>query len=367
MLNKQKRFGELFPDTFFLNKEEPEQLTDFLRMNGWIAADEKIACLEKPGEGNMNYVLRVSTDRQSFIIKQSRPWVEKYPQIDAPIERIVVEAQFYKALSEIPVLQSFIPALKGFKGESYIMAVEDLGESSDFTLIYKKEEAIQTSELTELIQFLSELHQIDVRELREPFPANQKLKQLNAEHIFHYPYLLENGFDLDTIQEGLQALALPYKQDEALKDKIIDLGERYLGLGDVLIHGDYYPGSWLRTRKGTKVIDPEFAYVGNAEFDLGVLVAHLKMAQTEESVIKAVLQEYVMPDNFDHVLFAGFCGAEILRRIIGLAQLPLDLTLAEKAELLGWATHCVMQPARNGYLPVLNKSESGNLIDKSQC
>jgi 5-methylthioribose kinase len=349
MTEKQKRFGELYPDAFFLSKEEPEQLADFLRTSKWIATDEQVLLIEKPGEGNMNYVLRVRTDRQSFIVKQSRPWVEKYPQIDAPIERIMVEAQFYDTLSEDPALKAFIPFLKGFKAHDYLMAVEDLGDASDFTTIYQKNEEIKSAELAELMQFISALHRIDVREFREPFPANQELKELNAEHIFEYPYLV-NGFDLDTIQEGLQALSMLYKRNEVLKEKIKALCEVYLGNGDVLIHGDYYPGSWLRTAKGTKVIDPEFAYVGNAELDLAVMVAHLIMAQTDNSLILEGLQNYALPAHFNHSLFAGFCGAEILRRIIGLAQLPLDLSLADKAELLRWAANSVMEPAINKYL-----------------
>jgi 5-methylthioribose kinase len=351
MTDKQLRFEALHPGVFFLSSEQPDQLAEFLQQCGWIAADETVQRIEKPGEGNMNYVLRVRTDRQSFIIKQARPWVEKYPQLDAPIERIVVEAQFYKALSAVAALQSYIPALKGFRADSFIMALEDLGEASDFTDIYKKTEQLSPAELIELVQFISDLHQVPVDQMQVPFPDNQALKTLNAEHIFTYPYLQENGFDLDTVQPGLQTLATTYKKDEALKKQIQKLGEAYLSNGGTLLHGDYYPGSWLRTNEGTRIIDPEFAYVGRAEFDLGVLVAHLKMAQTDDAVIQAGLEAYdVAGKTFDHTLFARFCGAEILRRLIGLAQLPLDLSLEEKEHLLLWAATSVLNPGTNPYL-----------------
>lgn len=353
MTEKQQRFQGLHPDCFFLTADQPQQLTDFLRKYEWIADDEAVTLIEKPGEGNMNYVLRVRTDRQSFIVKQSRPWVEKYPQLDAPIERIVVEAQFYDAVSEVGELQDFIPALKGFRAEHFIMAVEDLGEASDFTNIYKKSGQISSTELADLVRFISGLHRVSTDEMREPFPDNHALKELNAEHIFNYPYLEENGFDLDTVQAGLQALALSYKQDKALKKRIESLGKTYLEQGNTLLHGDYYPGSWLRTTEGTKVIDPEFAYLGRAEFDLGVLVAHLKMAQTDDAVVEAGLAHYThLGRNFDHALFAGFCGAEILRRIIGLAQLPLDLSLAEKGNLLAWAAESVLNPLANTFMQI---------------
>ncbi len=351
MNEKQQRFQELHPDAFFLTADQPQRLIEFLQKNGWIADDETVTLIEKPGEGNMNYVLRVRTDRQSFVVKQSRPWVEKYPQLDAPIERIAVEAKFYDLVSQEPGLNAFVPELKNFKADDFIMAVEDLGAASDFTDIYKKERQISTAELNDLVKFISGLHGFSTEEMSEPIPDNQTLKILNAEHIFNYPYLEENGFDLDTIQPGLQKLSLTYKKDGALKNKIKALEEAYLAKGDTLLHGDFYPGSWLRATAGTKVIDPEFAYLGRAEFDLGVLVAHLRMAQTDDAIISEALAKYNLSDrSFDHNLFAGFCGAEILRRIIGLAQLPLDLTLEEEHNLLAWAAASVTYSETNSFL-----------------
>ncbi len=364
-MNENKtRFHTAHPAAFFLTADEPDALGTFLKKHGWIAEDETVQRIEKPGEGNMNYVLRVVTDRQSLIVKQSRPWVEKYPQLDAPIERIVVEAQFYDTLSDLENLNTFIPRLKGFRNDDYFMVIEDLGEASDFTNLYKKSEQISPVELADLMQFISGLHQVTLGQMQEPFPDNHALKTLNAEHIFTYPYLEENGLDLDTVQPGLRTVATTYKKDEPLKKQIQKLGEVYLGQGGTLLHGDYYPGSWLRTSQGTRIIDPEFAYLGHAEFDLGVLVAHLKMAQTDEAIIQAGLAAYDRTgQDFDHALFAGFCGAEILRRIIGLAQLPLDLTLDEKEHLLLWAAASVVNPETNPYLRGLPEKKTGRVPD----
>ena len=351
MTEKQRRFHELQPDSFFLTADDPDRLTGFLKSTSWIAPDETVALLEKPGEGNMNYVLRVRTDRQSFIVKQARPWVEKYPQLAAPIERIAVEAKFYGLVSREPGLKAFVPELKGFEGGSFIMAVEDLGAASDFTNIYRKQQQISAAELGTLVQFISDLHFLFTEKTQVLFPDNRTLKTLNAEHIFNYPYLEGNGFDLDAVQPGLQSLATNFKRDEVLKNRIRKLGEKYLNPGDTLLHGDYYPGSWLRTAAGPKVIDPEFAHLGHAEFDLGVLVAHLKMAQTDDAIIAEALANYhASARPFDHALFAGFCGAEVLRRLIGLAQLPLDLTLEEKGNLLAWAAASVVNPGTNDFL-----------------
>jgi 5-methylthioribose kinase len=60
---------------FILNANEPEELAAYLQQLKWLDEQETIVSLSKPGEGNMNCVLRVETAR-SFIVKQSRGYVE---------------------------------------------------------------------------------------------------------------------------------------------------------------------------------------------------------------------------------------------------------------------------------------------------
>ena len=127
---------------------------------------------------------------------------------------------------------------------------------------------------------------------------------------------------------------MTYKTDSGLKKQIHALGERYLGSGFHLIHGDFYPGSWLKTQSSIKIIDPEFGFFGLAEYDLGVTMAHLKMAEQDDALISLLLSNYPYPRDYNAKLCDAFCGVEIMRRIIGIAQLPLALTLEEKTALL---------------------------------
>ena len=88
------------------------------------------------------------------------------------------------------------------------------------------------------------------------------------------------------------------------------------------IRDSYYPGSFLRTERGLAIIDPEFAFFGPPEFDLSVLVAHLIFAGGEgRRVVDAVLEAYGAP--VDRALIEGFAGAELMRRTIGVSQLPI--------------------------------------------
>lgn len=333
-MDQKNKFKSLYPDTIFLEHEISQELENFLREKKWISSDEKIISTEKPGEGNMNFVLRVITDQKSFILKQSRPWVQKFPQVDAPIERIQIEYNFYHFIAPYKGVNQYTPAVIGFDAEQFMLALEDLGSGADYTYLYQRGKQLSQKEIEALSKLISVLHQVNVDEKEKAHFDNQPMKVLNHEHIFVFPYAVDNGFDLNTIQPGLQELAMQYKKDEGLKKKIAKLGEIYLDNYDTLLHGDYYPGSWLKVESGLKLIDPEFSYFGKAEFDLGVMLAHLKMAQQTEERIELVLKNYEKPSNFDKDLMWAFSGVEMMRRIIGLAQLPLSLDLTEKENLL---------------------------------
>ncbi|MCY7356465.1 MAG: phosphotransferase [Rudanella sp.] len=332
-----------------LDSQQPEAIQQYLMRRGWICEDERVVAVEKPGEGNMNYTLRVRTGKldngqggRSLIMKQSRAYVEKYPSIAAPAERAVIEGQFYRKTQAIPALHVCQPDLLDLDRNHNILIMEDLGAASDFTNLYQPGVVLSDDELNALIHYASTLH----NQFRQPTPdpafANAAMRTLNHEHIFRYPFMVDNGFDLNTIQASLQAAAMPYKQNETLKNTITQLGTVYLGetqrgADPTLLHGDFYPGSWLRTASGVKVIDPEFCFFGPAEFDLGVMLAHLHLSEQPVSIMEAAQTHYDRPEGFDEQLLRQFTGIEIMRRLIGLAQLPLSLSLKKKVELLALA------------------------------
>lgn len=342
--NKVDLFKAHFPDAYYFDEKNLQRLPEYLRGKGLISHEERILSTEKPGEGNMNFVRRVTTDKQSFILKQSRPWVEKYPQIKAPVERLEAEATYFKFVSKEPFFHKYSPHVLLHDPDNLILVTEDLGFSSDYTFCYRKAKKIHEADIAALLKYISHLHAINWELSSMDFPTNQALKQLNHEHIFVYPYVSDNGFDLDSIKPGLQELSFPIKNANILKKRISALGEKYLSSGPVLIHGDFYPGSWLKINQDVKVIDPEFAFFGFAEFDIGVMTAHLFMSGMKLDDVRATIFNYEKRAQFDNQLFLGFCGAEIIRRIIGLAQLPLDLTLSEKAELLDLASGFIKSP-----------------------
>lgn len=279
----------------------------------------------------MNLVLRIRTNQGSYILKQSKPYVRKYPQIPAPISRVEIEYQFLKQLTSNSRLASLSPKVLLYDAPNHLMLLEDLGKGSDFLSLYGGHRQLQSNEIKHLVDYLLHLHQLKITN----FPETGAMRTLNHEHLFNFPFLEENGVDLDTIQPGLQEVSLSYKTDSQLKKGIQALGNRYLVDGKVLMHGDYYPGSWLQVSSGIKIIDPEFGGLGDAEFDLGVFLAHLDLSEQAEQLSKQVQKQYNL--SVDWSLVQQYRGVEILRRLIGIAQLPVSLSLDAKKSLLARA------------------------------
>jgi 5-methylthioribose kinase len=308
----------------------------YLNRIGFLdSKQEQVLSAEKPGEGNMNVVLRIRTNKRSFIVKQSRPFVQKYPKIDAPIERIDTEYQFYKAIQN-EALSAHIPKILAYYAEAYILILEDLGQCKDMSYLYE-ERNITRSQLHLLIDIVSQFHKAPIN---LDYPKNMELRLLNHQHIFVLPFIEESNFALNAIQEGLHELALVYSADDILKKEISKVGQQYLSQGNILIHGDYYPGSWLTKKNHIYVIDPEFSFMGFAEFDIGVLAAHSMMITMNKDCLVTIKNRY--PVKLNERLLAQVAGIEIMRRVRGLAQVPLQRDIQDKKLLLEMARTLIM-------------------------
>ncbi len=270
----------------------------------------------------MNLTLRVKTPDQRFIVKQARPWVEKYDHLAAPWDRNLFEQAFYHRLATNPVVASYLPKLLGSDPASRILVLEDLGEAADFSDIYSGAR-IRDQDADALADFLRTLHDTTEGSFH-PDLRNCEMRQLNHEHIYLVPLAAHNGLSLERFEPGLGQVADRLKSDEVYVRKVTETGIRYLADGSCLLHGDYFPGSWLRTHHGPRVIDPEFCYFGDREFDVGCAIAHFVIAEAVPAA-----RRFVAAYGADCPKMAWvtrYAAAEVMRRIMGVAQLPLPPT-----------------------------------------
>jgi len=302
---------------------------------GCLAPGERVTACRAAGEGNMNLTLRVVTDRRSLIVKQARPWVEKYDHLAAPWDRGEVEQRFYARIESVEGVSSRMPRMLYADSDARTMLLEDLGEAGDFSSLYAGG-VLTGAELEALAAYVAALHSA-TRGTRLAGFENRAMRELNHLHLFEFPLAADNGLDLEVFERGLSEAASELCNDDDYRAVVAETGLRYLADGDTLVHGDYFPGSWLRSDDGVRVIDPEFCFAGEPEFDLGVAIAHFALAGLPIEAASQLLTHYV---NFaegvmiDAEWLARYAACEVMRRLIGVAQLPLPPTEGRRAELL---------------------------------
>ncbi len=348
----QTDFQTRYPGVYFLDAIDLPALSAYLTAGRRLRPGETLLDAEKAGEGNMNCTVRVRTSSGSFILKQSRPWLEKYPHISAPFDRALVEARFYQLVASSEAVAGRMPRLLWADAQARTLALEDLGAASDFFPLYARRTTLPDAALAGLIDYLAALHRLapERAEDRKGL-TNHDMRALNHEHMFVLPLREGNGLDLDayTGTPGLTGAAAPLKADAAYGQAVAALGERYLhGEGESLLHGDFFPGSFLQTTAGLRIIDPEFCFCGDAELDLGVLAAHLLLAGEPAARAESVCSLYRSADgDFSSALARQYAGVEVMRRLIGVAQIPtLRADLARKTALLASSRRLVLEPER---------------------
>ena len=352
-MTRKADFQTRHPGVYFLDASDLPALAAYLAAGKRLRPDESLLAAEKAGEGNMNCTVRVRTSAGSFILKQSRPWLEKYPHIAAPFDRALIEARFYHLVASHEAVAGRMPRLLWSDESARTLALEDLGTASDFFPLYARQATLPDAMLGELVDYLAALHRLAPERLQDRKAlANQDMRALNHEHMFALPLREANGLDLDayTGTPGLARAAASLRADAPYGQAVAALGERYLhGEGESLLHGDFFPGSFLQTAAGVRIIDPEFCFCGDAELDLGVLAAHLLLAGEPAVRAESIFAFYrAAGGSFSVGLARQYAGVEIMRRLIGVAQIPtLQVSLQRKLGLLALSRELVLEPERS--------------------
>ena len=237
------------------------------------------------------------------------------------------------------------------------MVVEDLGLASDYAMLYRSD--VSPSEVDSVFELAIDwVSQLQVTDTAGNTDIGCKpLRNLNHQHIFSIPLSDPPAIDLDSVCDGLTKASRAICSDEAVQKTMSHLGAVYLEADTAtraksLLHGDYYPGSWLKTDAGFRVIDPEFCFCGPREFDLGVLAAHWIFCggkadtATIDRVTDAAVAKVDSANQVSRLLVLGFAGAELIRRLVGVAQLPLDADLNRRIQWLDCGVNFLNQSAK---------------------
>ncbi|MFC4305135.1 S-methyl-5-thioribose kinase [Cohnella boryungensis] len=344
---------------------EQEAIAIARNISGIFAAEGELSCREI-GDGNLNLVFHVSqpSTGASVIVKQALPYAkvvgESWP---LSLDRARIEGE--ALIIQDRLAPGLVPTVHQVDHDLAFTVMEDL--SSHVIMrqglieggVYPLFAEHISDFLAQTLFFTSDLgmSQQEKKLLSRSF-VNPDLCKITEDLIFDHPY---TNADTNSFDAHLQGEAERLWADAGLHLEVALLREKFLTHAQALLHGDLHTGSIFITEQSTKVIDPEFAYFGPIGFDIGAVIANLLLhyagqehwsadakARAErrryltdtvrdiwiafDRKFRALWQEHGTDriaktvgyeDDYMRRLLqdtAGFAGAKVVRRIVGLAH-----------------------------------------------
>ncbi|PEJ47753.1 MULTISPECIES: S-methyl-5-thioribose kinase [unclassified Bacillus (in: firmicutes)] len=347
------------------------------------------------GDGNLNLVFKVTPvgSEKGLIIKQALPYAkvvgESWP---LTLNRATIESNATKIYNDLIPLHS--PEILEHDEEQAVTVMEDLSHLQILRkgLIEKKSYPFLAEHIGEFLAkslfFTSDFGTTPAKkkELEYLF-NNPELCDITENLVYTDPYF---NCETNSYEEELTEVIQELWNDEALQIEVAKLKLDFLSKKEALLHGDLHTGSIFVSATETKVIDPEFAFVGPIGFDLGQIQANLifqlfSRTEQKEEIVEHILNiEKVFNETFirlweEHsvrpfnqqalikeklegywVDAIGVIGCELIRRSIGLAHVEDIDSLEEnqkiqvKKKVLKFGAFCI----KNRF----NISNIGNLL-----
>ncbi|GIP38349.1 methylthioribose kinase [Paenibacillus sp. J31TS4] len=295
------------------------------------------------GDGNLNLVFHIqdATSQKSIIMKQAVPYAkvvgESWP---LSLERARIESEALQLHESL--CPGLVPHVFAYDHDLALTVMEDL---SDHVIMRRglsegNRYPLFAGHIGEFLArtlfFTSDLG-MDQQQKKENVRRfiNPDLCKITEDLIFDDPYTdSPNNSYNPLIEDAAESL----RTDTALHLEVALLREAFLTHAESLLHGDLHTGSIFVTEESTKVIDPEFAYYGPMGFDIGAVLANL--------LLNLAAQTGRMPDEAARVDFQ--------RYLLGTVRDVWDVFETTFTKL--WEEHCVDRIARTpGYREVYLK------------
>jgi 5-methylthioribose kinase len=248
-----------------------------------LGGDASAWRIREIGDGNLNLVFIVEGPAGGVVVKQALPYVrlvgESWP---LPLERswfeysaLVEQARHAPGLTPkvfhfdraqamivMEYLSPHVIMRKGLiRGVEYPRFAADIAEFLAATLFN-----------TSVLAGTAAAHKARV----ELFAPNVALCKITEDLIFTDPYR-EAPLNRWT-SPYLDAQKRAFERDSVLKIAVQARKYQFMTSAQALIHGDLHTGSIMLTRDDTRVIDPEFAFIGPIGFDVGAVIGNLLLA-----------------------------------------------------------------------------------------
>ena len=359
-------------DTYFLMSAEDaiEYAQLKVPQKEWDVAT--MTCKEI-GDGNLNFVFKVSDAKgHSVIIKQAGGTARISTDMVLDTDRNRIESEILMLQGELA--PGYVPEIYFYDTVMSACGMQDLSDHLIMRTamlqhkIYPKFADQISTFMAQVLMGTTDIvmdHQ-KKKDLQRKF-INPELCDISEALVYTEPY--NDEMKRNNVFPPVAAfVAETLYGDEELHCEVAKLKMDFMTRGQSLIHGDLHTGSIFINEETTMVFDPEFCFYGPMGYDIGNVIANMIFAwangdaygETEfcawvESVLvdvvnmtmakmRAYYEENVtdtmcknkayMEYYLDTILAdtAAVSGLEMIRRIVGMANVKDITTIADEAK-----------------------------------
>lgn len=378
-------------DSYFLMKTE--EVPDYVREK--LSFFDKEASLEcrEIGDGNLNYVFRVSdpASGKTIIVKQAGEALRISADMHISTDRGRIEAKIL-GIQEL-YSPGLVPKVYLYDGTMCAMLMEDMtGHTMMRTGLINHEIYPKFADHVTTFLVNSLLRTTDVvmghkekKELVKSF-INPDLCEISEDLVYSEPFIDYNHRN-NVFAPNEDFVKKELYEDKALHLEAAKLKFDFMNNAQSLIHGDLHTGSVFINKEHTFIFDPEFAFYGPMGYDIGNVIANMFFAwcngdatiddekEKEEfcswclSVIEEVVDFFIekysqVYDEYATEIMAkvpgfkewylegilsdtaGMAGLESIRRIVGMANV-IDITTISDEKKRSRAEKIVITLAKN--------------------
>ncbi|HHO55388.1 MAG TPA: S-methyl-5-thioribose kinase, partial [Trueperaceae bacterium] len=258
------------------------------------------------GDGNLNMVFIIQSKtvpERTVIVKQALPYLrvvgESWPLTR---DRIIYETEALKIYNEIA--PEFSPIVYDNDYDMSVAVMENLNQHEIMRKPLVSRERFPkfaehiSSFLANVLFKTSDLYlsSKDKKALQEKF-MNPELRKLQEDFVYTNPFMEAEENNWNPL---IDDLAKDVRSDGKLKQEINKLKIDYVLKAQALLHADLHTGSIMLNKEETKVIDPEFAFVGPMAYDIAAVIQNLILnyashfAHTKDTAQRESYQDYLL-------------------------------------------------------------------------
>ena len=374
-------------ETYFLMNDQ--DVIEYVKEKLDIFPADAVLTSKEIGDGNLNYVFRVKEEStgKSVIVKQAGGEARISADIKLSTDRTRIEAEILKKQGELA--PGLVPEVYLYDAVMCSCTMEDL---FDYTIMrtalmnHEKFPHFADQISTFMVNTLLGTTDVCVEHKAKKDDVknyiNPELCEISEDLVYTEPFNnignRNNVFPpvADFVQQELY-------EDTALHLEAAKCKFEFMNNAQSLIHGDLHTGSIFINDHSTKIFDPEFAFYGPMGYDIGNVVANMFFAwnngtftiedeaekadftgwveQSVEVTIDLFIEKYgrYYDENVkDHMAktpgfkewylgtilrdTAAVAGLELVRRIVGLANVKDITTIADESKRAAAEKICIL-------------------------